>query len=377
MKPKISIVGAGIGGIATAVALNMFSKMYNIYDSREKIDIYYDPNVSIEKVGQGSTVGFVNDLIGNIGSVWIDNKINATPKTGALYEGWGKKNDIIYNPFAGTAIALHYQPNLLSEAVLNSNCFNAIEKSVDNLDDIDADYIFDCRGKHLNQDKDYYTLVNPLNSVLIGRKEDRDYTLHYTKCVATPDGWCFVIPNIDSVSYGYMYNNTITSKEEATKNFCNLFDLEVKFDLNFKNYVAKNMWHDDRVILNGNRYAFIEPLEATSVGIYRELTFEAIKYIFEGVPKEVVNKNILDEVKEVQTFILWHYQYGSKYDTPFWDYAKSLPFNEDAKFKNMLNYAISNSDVKIAADTIRHSSLNYGQWTPYNFKNWYEGVENV
>lgn len=371
---KIAIVGAGIGGLASALSINMIVRMHNLYGDNDKIDIYYDPNTPIEKVGQGSTVGFVNDLMVNVGTTWVDNRINATAKTGALYEGWGKNHDTLYHPFAGTVIAFHYQPNLVSKAVLECDQFNAIEKAVDNLDDIDADYVFDCRGKSLNQPDDYHTLINPLNSVLVGRTPGRDYNLHYTRCVATPDGWCFVIPNIDSVSYGYLYNNTITTKEEASKNFSNQFDLEADFDLNFSNYVAKNMWHDDRVILNGNRYAFIEPLEASSVGIYRELALQSLSHIFGGVPREQVNANMLEEVKEIETFILWHYQYGSKYDTPFWEYAKTLPFKPDQKFINMLQYAINNTDVKIATDTIQDKKLNYGQWTPYSFKNWHEGI---
>ena len=31
-------------------------------------------------------------------------------------------------------------------------------------------------------------------------------------------------------------------------------------------------------------------------------------------------------------FILCNYQYCSKYDTPFWEYAKSLPFNPSDRF---------------------------------------------
>ena len=43
-----------------------------------------------------------------------------------------------------------------------------------------------------------------------GKKQGRDPDLIYTRSVATPNGWTFVIPNVDSVSYGYMYNNNIT-----------------------------------------------------------------------------------------------------------------------------------------------------------------------
>ena len=61
--------------------------------------------------------------------------------------------------------------------------------------------------------------------------------------------------------------------------------------------------------------------------------------------------------KEVQNFILWHYQFGSKYDSPFWKYAQSLPFNPDNKFKLMNKLPLEAEET-------------YGNWTSRFFKNW-------
>ena len=62
-------------------------------------------------------------------------------------------------------------------------------------------------------------------------------------------------------------------------------------------------------------------------------------------------------IKQLQNYILWHYQVGSKYDTPFWNYAKGLTFKDDL-FDSMLT-----GDNSI-----------YGQWKNYNFSNWYRGM---
>ena len=67
-------------------------------------------------------------------------------------------------------------------------------------------------------------------------------------------------------------------------------------------------------------------------------------------------------MKEIETFVLWHYQNGSKYDTPFWQYAKSLPFNPDESFNMMLSNSNSRDD-------------KYGQWYKPNFETWKNGVE--
>jgi tryptophan halogenase len=377
-KKKIAIVGAGIGGVVTALSLNFYGQEVGLFDICDrKIDIYYDPSQPIERVGQGAVLNFNRLLVSALNCDWIDNKIGAVPKTGAYYEGWGKSGKDLYHYFPMGSVAFHYQPNLVSKAVLNCGLFNVIEKDVDDIDDIQADYIFDCRGRKYNSYDAYEDLINPLNAALISRKSGRDYNLHYTRCVATPDGWTFVIPNLDSVSYGYLYNHTITDKEIAISNFKNIFDVDVDFDLQFRNYVAKNVWDSDRVILNGNRFAFIEPLEASSIGLYLLVATNFIRHMLGAQDKEEMNEECRQHVKDVESFILWHYQNGSKYDTPFWDYAKSLPFNPTDKFKYFLNYSTTIECIdtigQMAASDLYDGSIGeYGQWTPYSFKMWYD-----
>ena len=65
-------------------------------------------------------------------------------------------------------------------------------------------------------------------------------------------------------------------------------------------------------------------------------------------------------MKQLENIILWHYQYGSEFDTPFWKYAKSLPFSPDDKFYEMIGN--ENNDER------------YGQWKKWNFDNWKSGV---
>lgn len=367
---KIAIVGAGIGGIASALVLNSVRNIIGFFE----IDIYFDPNEKIEKVGQGSTLPISNLISEVLDSDFIENTIDSTIKTGILYENWGKKNNLIYHKFPLGSYSLHYNPSSLSKKILESGYFNVIEKNITNLDDVDANYIIDCRGKKYNSENDYYDIINPTNSALISRKSIVDRSFHYTKCVATPNGWTFVIPNIDSMSYGYLYNGDITNKQDAIKNFESMFDLKVDFSLNFNNYVAKDVWYDDRTILNGNRYSFIEPLEATSIGIYSSVAIKFADYLSGKENKIQMNDYMLNLVKKIETFILWHYQYGSKYNTPFWDYAKTLNFFPDSDFFKVLDYSKQNSIQKIHSDLRKYNNHEYAQWSPLSFKNWIENV---
>tara|TARA_R100001463_G_scaffold7675_1_gene24391 strand:- start:4 stop:1083 length:1080 start_codon:yes stop_codon:yes gene_type:complete len=348
---KIAIVGAGNAGCITALHYHKYLDIDN------EIVIYHSPEQHpIERVGQGTFPTFV-DLIANTLDInWYDNPIDATFKSGILYEGWGKISNKFFHPFSMEQMSIHFVPQKLSKVVLESGYFKVIEQTItDPEKEIDADVIFDCRGRHNRDDSNYDTLVNPLNSVLLYKKEGKDPDLLYTRAIATPNGWTFVIPNKDSISYGYLYNNTITSKEDARKDFLDRFDLpEVDGELTFENYMAKNMFVGERTVLQGNRYGFIEPLEASSLGIYQSIARQSWDGIFGIKDLSYCNAKMKVIMKEIETFILWNYQHGSKYDTPFWKYAKSLPFNPDERFDIMLNNP-KEDDV-------------YGQWTPWSFK---------
>ena len=360
---KIAIIGAGNAGCITALHFHKF--LSEVSDEFE-IDIYHSPHEHpIEKVGQGTTIP-VPKLISSVLDInWYHNPIGATIKTGILYENWGKKNDKIFHPFEMPNASMHFVPKKLSECVIESKLFNIIEKVINDAEeDIDADVIFDCRGRHNRDKSNYESLINPLNSVLLSKKHERDPDLIYTRCVATPNGWTFIIPNQNSMSYGYLYNNTITKKEDAVNDFTSRFNLDEIIDsLNFDNYMAKNFYNGSRTILQGNMYGFIEPMEATSVAFYQFICRESWDFIFQLQTPHDANNNIRTNMKQIENMILWHYQFGSKFDTPFWEYAKSLPFNPDDKFLEMI------SDEK-------NDPEQYGQWKKWNFEYWKNGVYN-
>ena len=61
---------------------------------------------------------------------------------------------------------------------------------------------------------------------------------------------------------------------------------------------------------------------------------------------EILDREIAKYIEQTQNFVLWHYQFGSKYNTPFWDYAKTLTFN-DKDFDNFLGYSRSFDEYDI------------------------------
>ena len=153
-------------------------------------------------------------------------------------------------------------------------------------------------------------------------------------------------------------------------------DVQIKKHLGFKNYVAKYPVIDNRIVLNGNRLFFLEPLESSATQTYIEWT----RYILDCIlQKEDPFKKgpgfVRNYIKETQNFVLWHYHYGSKYNTPFWNYARTLCF-EDKNFDKFLKYSKENSFDDIIPVSYGGCAPNilYGQWNPFSFKVWYDGM---
>ena len=361
---KISVVGGGNAGVFTALYLEH-------YVSGLEVELIYNPEIPPERVGQATVLDPPQMLWAASEFNWYNNSIHATMKSGILYEGFGKVNDKVFHDFPANNMAMHYCPWEMQKHVLNSGIFKVIEGDVDPKD-VDADYVFDCRGKP-DDFSNYDQLINPTNACILAKPNWDTSEAVWSRHVATPDGWTFIIPthsNSPSNDYcvGYCYNSSITSKEEAEKNMLEMFDVEITKHVNYNNYVAKNILVDDRIILNGNRLFFIEPMESSSTQVY----IEVARY-FSTYGTQNLNHQSHNYIKQLQNFILWHYQFGSKYDTPFWNYAKSLRFI-DPMFDALLRKSRKMGWDEIKLDGEKNDVPTYAQWNPYAFKLWYEGM---
>ena len=200
---KITIIGGGNAGCFTALHFGFYSRKRKDIS----VELIHNPKFPPEKVGQGTLIEPPSLLFNAMGIDWYNNLIDATPKFGILYENWGKKRDKVFHPFGGATVGLHYSPDKLQETILKSGYFSVKEEDIIDYDQIDSDYIFDCRGKPDNLN-DYIELENPVNAVILAQDSKRDLYQNWTRTVATPDGWCFVIPNTSNTSsYGYLYNH--------------------------------------------------------------------------------------------------------------------------------------------------------------------------
>ena len=373
---KVGVIGAGNGGCFTALHTGWYTRN----NPDVEVELIYNPETSPEVVGQATVIDVPSLLWAATDFNWYNNNINATFKSGILYEGWGKVNDKVFHPFPADKMAMHYCPWEMQNLVLNSGHFKVTEGEVHPYQ-IDADYIFDCRGKP-DDFSDYEDLKNPINACILAEPNWDTTKALWSRHVATPDGWTFVIPTHSSspshkYCVGYCYNTNITSKENAENNFLNMFDVNVTKHVNFRNYVAKNAVVDDRIFKNGNRLFFLEPMESSSSQAYISWVRMIFDYIFNNKDFNP-NASVNNYIKQLQNFVLWHYQYGSKYDTPFWDYAKTFTI-DDPRFYEIKDLCSKSSmydcrPVYYGGDA---QITGFGQWDLYSFKCWNDGMTTV
>ena len=420
---KISVVGGGNAGLCTALHYAFYTR----HDKKIEVELIHDPGIDTFPVGQATTLDVVNLLWLACGTTWYDNAIRATPKLGILYENWSKKNPNIYHAFPYKDLAMQVDPKYFQRYLLDSGWFDVKEENVTDFDKLDTNVIFDCRGRlDLESHGDVYDeMYCPVNSVLLA-VGPQDKLQLWSRHAATPDGWTFIIPNTtDTLSYGYLYNSDITSLETAQTNFKELYpDISESysehfghtqeiFNLAFRSYIAKEPVRVDdagrKIILNGNRLGFLEPMESTSIGMYLAVSRFCFEWIvgLDGVdrvmqPYHTLSPHAINEMNKIQTFdvtsriknyynelytfILWHYVKGSVYDTPFWEYAKretppifeefkNFNFDTLVKFSNSLDYTDCRNITDQPPSAI--AFCEFAQWPPYSIKLWYDEYINA
>ena len=271
---KIAVIGTGTAGILSISFLLAYTK--------ESIEVYsiYNPKKSILGIGESTSTQIPTILSDCIDFSLLENsgELDATLKLGVKFTDWRDKE--FFSHMMPVNYAMHFDNHSIKEFTFKKikeiyKNFNEIHGNVDKLisskdevkvsvdgEEYNFDYVIDCGG--YPEDYTDYNLNKhiSLNSCLVHNTKPEEY--YYTHHKATPNGWMFGIPLQSRQSWGYLYNDTITSEEDAINNFktyCDDIEDDKLKQFKFKSYSAKTFF-DGRVLKNGNRALFYEPLEA-------------------------------------------------------------------------------------------------------------------
>ena len=275
---KIAVLGTGTVGVMSVLH-------FLRYLDNSEITCIYNPNKKILGIGESSNVQLPHLLYHSVKfNVFINSdELSSTVKLGVLYKNWRKKEFI--SPILPTNYAMHFDNFALSEKMFDrakkiyGKRFKILNKDIREIKQNDKevtilfnkgkktyDYVIDCRG--YPEDYSNYHMITslPINRAfvnLIPKPGNWDYTYHY----AHKNGWMFGIPLTHRQGWGYLFNDKITSEQEAVNEINQIFKSnKTKKDLrdfNFKPYRAKKFL-EGRIIKNGNRAIFYEPMEALS-----------------------------------------------------------------------------------------------------------------
>jgi len=333
MMNKFCVVGAG--SIGTLALLETILRIkYEEKLNSATVTLIHDPNQPKISVGESSTLCIPDNIINIFGQdkgneILQECKITLRNKSKIF---WHSNNfDIDYQQMGG--VGIHFDSSVFSDVVI-SKCLefdfvNVIEKRID-IDEIkqEYDFIFDCSGRPSKEelDKDYIQpKFSSVNSVLL-YPHFKEYNEDFTSQISHKNGWMFGVPLQHRKAYGYLYNNTITTEEEARDEFKKLipFQEEVR-KLSWDYYYRKRLI-DDNIMYLGNRLYFFEPAQAIPIHFYHSrISSFFTKYLIEGEINNEGIENLNTEynyyVRTVLDLIALNYV-GSIQDSPFWNTTK-------------------------------------------------------
>lgn len=339
---RIAVIGVGSAGILSlSHLLTYLTKEYEIVS-------IHNPTVDIVGIGESTNPVFVKalELATDFNILFDLEKLDGTHKFGTVFKNW--RDEDILNPLIGGTCAIHFNTHKLKEFMLpklqktHGDKFKQITGNVTRVEncgewaEVDVDgvtekfeFVIDCRG--FPKDYSEYNICDlPLNRCAVHNimtPGEWKYTGHR----ATKNGWMFEIPLSSRQSYGYLYNDNITSKEEALKDFSQEIGVPVdqldNIEYRFQSYYTKQLF-DGRVIKNGNSAIFFEPMAANSLWIYDTVIRLLFDYASGKATLEQVNNYFQDAATRVEEIICYFYHGGSVYDTEFWRKTKQLTSNK-------------------------------------------------
>jgi tryptophan halogenase len=382
-KYRLGVVGVGTAGIVSLAHLIPW-----LSNNWEVVSIY-DPAIPILGIGESTNPNILNTLQQGLGFVEIDDleELEGTLKFGTRYVNW-RENEWV-NPLFGGGHAIHFNNFKLKEYAFNKlkelwpKKFSVLEgqvKSITNgfqcanvlVNDIVErfDYVIDCRGFPTDYSSYNISDCSPVNKCFVYSVAPHvNDQFPCTEHIATKHGWTFGIPLTTRHTYGYLFNSDITSDDDAIADINDIHSLELSknnlVEYNFKSYYTKTLL-DGRILNNGNRALFFEPLSASSIWCYVEIV-ELFANHLENPKKcdiSVVNNSFNSMAKSLEDMLSFLYHGGSLFNTPFWDHAVSKAITR-----------LNNS--KHFSNTIAEYNRMAEQGTPLTGNSWFFTPRNL
>ena len=372
---KIAIIGKGTSALVCSMIM---------LRRGHQPEHFYDPETPFLRVGESTTPHIsclMRDVLGMCIGTFVDDGI-VSYKNGVHFVGWGKGGEFTH-PFNSNHTAFHldnqrwneYVIELLEKkrgVVFHPEKYNGYKESGDGshiiINGKPFDFVVNCSG--WNEDDSQYDepLMPTVNAALLHHiPEMKEY--HHTVHLATPHGWQFQLPfpelNGGESHCGYLYNDTETTDEEAIAELKRMYGEDKEFkQIKWKPRYAKQMVVSRWEALNGNRLFFLEPLQALSLDYYKLLSEDIVDFVERRDYNAFVRANhrFRQEMLDYQYALSLHYQFGSPYDTPFWNRVTSIAKN------NLKRHVVACDDAQFFDAMQLDTQTSDDLTTPYQWK---------
>ena len=154
--------------------------------------------------------------------------------------------------------------------------------------------------------------------------ENKNYNM-YTTAKALDYGWMFNIPVWERQGNGYIFDSDYISMDQAKEEITKIFgDVDFGKEFSFDAGYVKNPWVNNCVAV-GLSSAFVEPLEATSIGTTIQQSFILMHKLPNYSKGDInqYNKTFQSIMDNIRDFIFLHYM-TKKENTQFWKDAASI-----------------------------------------------------
>ena len=164
----------------------------------------------------------------------------------------------------------------------------------------------------------------------------------YTKSIARPEGWQFIIDLQNRTGTGYVYSSKYTTDDQALTKFkswnCDRKIITEPKLIKWRPNILKNPWTDN-VVTIGLGQGFIDPLESNGLYLIVFSITMLVKCLLKDSSPEAYNRTVRKVQQNNSNYILHHYMLTQRDDTPFWKYYKNLdvPKNVWQNFYNNPN----------------------------------------
>lgn len=344
---RICVVGGGTAGYMAVAHLNRRHPRFSV------AHLFDDRNATIG-VGEGSTPSLIQWLHSlGLGFEDLEANCEATRKTGIQFQEWGKSDRFSHSFFPLDRSAAHFSargfPDLLAGVSycqrINEN-LASLERGPDGVTittDRKGVYRFDfvvfATGFPDPQTSPltHFSWI-PTNCAIVGRCPVQS-GLEETVSKALRSGWMFQIPLQTDVGCGYVFD---AGTSDVNAMFAD-FECEVKRSfgrapessrlIKFPNFLH-NSPADGYTFCIGNAASFIEPLEATAIGV-TVFQLELLSLLLSNIEENDLRRgkashNLIGWINDkhrsiilrLSIFVGWHYSLGSNYETEFWRAAK-------------------------------------------------------